>query len=98
MGFIFFLPIIGIKVPNLLQIDFWLSAIGIGVLGTGVAYLFWNLGIQKKGAANAGLYMNFVPLAAAIFGLFFGERLENYHLISSFFILYGIYITNRKGK
>lgn len=92
LGFIFFSPFIGQTPPPLIQIDFWSSAVGIGVFGTGVAYLFWNLGIQKIGAATAGLYMNIVPLTAALFGMFFGENVENHHLISSLFILSGLYI------
>ena len=71
--------------------------LGIGLLGTCVAYLFWNKGIQEVGAANAGLFINAVPLAAAIFAIFFGEQLHLYHAISGALILLGLFYVQRKA-
>ncbi len=97
LGFILLLPILGMKIPPLTTFDFWLSAIGMGLLGTCAAYLFWNKGVQRLGAANAGLFINAVPLAAAIFAIFFGERLEMYHAVSGALILLGLFYVQRSG-
>jgi drug/metabolite transporter (DMT)-like permease len=90
LGFVLLLPVVGIHAPPLQQFDFWLSAIGIGFLGSSLAYLFWNSGIQSLGAANGAIFINAVPLTTAIFSVFFGEQLEVYHAISGALILSGV--------
>ena len=90
LGFVLLLPIVGIHAPLQGATAFWLSVFGIGVLGTALAYLFWNRGIAELGAAQAGLFMNIVPLAAAILAIFFGESLYWYHLTSGILILGGM--------
>ncbi len=97
LGFVLLLPILGMNTPPIDTVDFWLSALGMGLLGTCLAYLFWNRGVQQLGAANAGLFINAVPLAAAIFAVFFGERLEWYHAISGAMILLGLFYVQRSG-
>lgn len=96
LGFLLLLPFMGLETPPLKQYDFWLSALGIGFLGTSLAYLFWNKGIMEIGAANAGLFMNIVPLAAALFAILFGEKLEYYHLFSGVLILLGVFYVQKK--
>ncbi len=73
--------------------DFWLSAFGIGCLGTGLAYLFWNKGVSAIGPSKAGIFMNFVPLSTALSAIFLQQQLYQYHLISGIIILSGIIIT-----
>lgn len=75
---------------------FWLASFGIGVLGTALAFFFWNSGVQKIGANHAGVFMNVVPLSAAILAVFFGENLSFYHLWSGLLILAGLGVM--KGK
>ncbi len=69
---------------------FWLSVIGIGVLGTALAYYAWNKGVALIGAAQAGIYMNVVPLTAVLFSFLFGEQLFMYHLLSFIIIITGL--------
>ena len=78
--------------------SFWISAIGIGSLGTALAYFLWNKGIQIKGAGQAGIFMNFIPLFAAFLGIFFDEKLYSYHYISGLLIILGMVIMNIKFK
>ena len=96
LGFVVVLPIMGLETPPISNQGFWLAVLGIGILGTSLAYLFWNRGIQLLGAANAGLFMNAVPLMAALFALVFGERLHLYHAYSGALILLGLYYVQRK--
>ena len=49
LAFILMLPVWGMNTPALSHADFWLSILGIGILGTSLAYLFWNKGIQQVG-------------------------------------------------
>ena len=72
--------------------SYWLSALGVGVLGTSLAYYMWNLGIAQIGAPRAGIFLNAVPLSAAFFAIFFGETLYPYHFISAAIIIAGLVI------
>ena len=71
---------------------FWRSALGIGALGTGLAYWFWYKGIDIAGAAKAAVFVNIVPLSAATFYVIKGSSLESFHLISGAIIISGILI------
>ncbi len=74
---------------------FWLSALGIGLIGTSVAYYLWNAGIQLSSANQAGIFINVVPLSTALFSIAFGEELFGYHLISGAIILLGVFIIRK---
>ncbi len=76
--------------------DFWMAVFGIGCLGTALAYFLWQKGVQITGADKAGIYMNIVPLSAAVLAIFFGESLHTYHLIGGLLIIIGMLITRKK--
>ena len=80
------------------SINFWFSAIGIGVFGTALAYYLWNEGVGALGADRAGIFMNVAPLAAVLASPFFGEELFMYHLISLVVIVTGVIIMQLKRK
>lgn len=93
LGFI----LISFFLPAKIHIDhttnYWLLSIGIGVFGTAIAYLLWNKGVSEIGADKAGMYMNMVPLTAAIFSLFLGLKIQTFHIISGIIIIAGISLT-----
>ena len=58
-----------------------------------LAQVFFIRGVELVGASKAGLFINFLPIFAAILGvLLLGERLYTYHLISLFIVLIGVYL------
>ena len=98
LGFLVVLPFVTeIGLPSFSS-TFWLAAVGIGVFGTGVAYLLWNIGIQLTSANQAGIFINVVPLSAAAFSLVFGETLYSYHFISGVVIVLGVFILMKKPR
>jgi len=92
VGALFFLPFSEIKDITSHSIQFWLAISGLGILGTGVVFYFWNYGVQKVGADQAGVFMNMVPLFTALFAVFFSEQLCMYHFISALLIISGMMI------
>ena len=92
LSFLILLPFIGIEPITTHSFSFWFAALGIGFLGTALAYFLWNAGIQLTGANQAGIFINVVPLSAALFAILFGETLYGYHLISGLFIILGVVI------
>jgi drug/metabolite transporter (DMT)-like permease len=92
LGFVLVIPFQGVGSVTDYPGLYWLAALGMGGLGTALAYIVWNLGIAKVGAPQAGIFMNFVPVSAAIFAVIFGESLHLYHLISGLLVVSGMVI------
>lgn len=92
LGFLLVMPFQGVGAVGDYPGLYWLAALGMGGLGTALAYIVWNLGIAKVGAPQAGIFMNFVPMAAAVFAVIFGESLHLYHLWSGLLVGSGMVI------
>ncbi|WP_422350254.1 DMT family transporter [Flagellimonas sp.] len=95
IGFAFLLPLTGMENVLNHSTKFWMAVLGIGCLGTAFAYYLWQKGVHIVGADKAGIYMNVVPLSAAVLTFFFNENLYFYHLIGGLLIITGLLITNR---
>ncbi len=98
IGFFILLPISGIEIVTTHTSNFWMAVFGIGCLGTALAYFLWQKGIQIIGADKAGVYMNIVPLSAAVLAIFFNENLHFYHLFGGLIIMLGLVITKKFDK
>ncbi|MBN2645538.1 MAG: DMT family transporter [Desulfuromonadaceae bacterium] len=60
-----------------------------------LAYLCWNRGIHEIGANRAGLYINLIPLFAALLAiLLLGEHFQSYHLVAGSLIVSGLLLFN----
>ncbi len=71
----------------------WLTIVYIAFVPSFLAQIFFIRGVELVGASKAGLFINFLPIFAAILGvLLLGERLFVYHLISLFIVLLGVYL------
>lgn len=73
-----------------------LFAVGYtGVFASIVAFLSWNTGVVRYGANRAGIYLNFIPVFAAIFAVFFlDETLFWSQIIGGVFVIAGVYTTS----
>ena len=71
----------------------WATIIYIAFVPSFLAQVFFIRGVELVGASKAGLFINFLPIFAAILGvLLLGEKLYIYHLISLFIVLLGVYL------
>lgn len=77
-----------------LSLNYWLSALGMGVLGTSLAFLFWNNAVSKIGASQASIFINIVPISTAVFSVILGEPLHYYHFLSAIIVIIGLGIMN----
>ncbi|MDC9597320.1 DMT family transporter [Xenorhabdus anantnagensis] len=50
-----------------------LACIYIGIGGSTVAYLFWNMGVAIRGAGKTAIFFNFVPIFALIIQVMMGD-------------------------
>ncbi|WP_191600722.1 DMT family transporter [Marinomonas algicola] len=63
------------------------------------AFLCWNTGIQKLGAATAGQFIHLMPVFSIFLSLIFlNERLYSFHIIGIIFIFGGIFIATILNK
>lgn len=72
-----------------------LSVLYVAIFPSIMAYICWNQGIARIGANRAGLFINFVPLFAAVLSmLFLDEPPRLYHLAGMVLILGGMLLFN----
>jgi drug/metabolite transporter (DMT)-like permease len=69
----FTLPSFAVREPDA---AFWGAILYIGFFSTVLAMVFWNIGVQKLGGTNAGMYLNFNPVFTALLAsLILGENM-----------------------
>lgn len=73
-------------------ISFVYLAIGPSIL----AYLCWNRGIELIGPSTAGLFVNLLPIFAAVMAvLFLGETISWYHPVGALLVFAGMVLFTR---
>lgn len=69
----------------------WGAIIYMGIFASIGAFICWNLGIQKLGAATAGHFIHLLPVFSIFLStLFLGERIEGFHGVGILLIFTGI--------
>lgn len=72
---------------------FLLTVIYMAIFPSILSFLFWNLGVERLGAATAGLFIHLMPMFGLLLAtVFLGERLGLYHLVGISLIFTGLYI------
>lgn len=70
--------------------------IGLGLLGTGLAYLIYYFIIAKSGAVVASSVTYIPPVIALVIGAFLGEAIGLYEVFATALILVAILLINKK--
>jgi len=74
----------------------WVFIMYMAIFGSVLAYLFQLMAVQKIGAANFIIFNNLIPVFTIILSvLFLGEKFDTVKLISTLFIIAGVYVTVR---
>jgi drug/metabolite transporter (DMT)-like permease len=75
------------------------SILYLGAGTSAIAFLCWNLAIQKLGAGRTVLFGNLIPVFSIIEAvLILGEKMSAAHLISGTIVILGLTIANIKSK
>ncbi len=75
----------------------WLAF--LGVFPSVLAYLFFNLGVARVGAAKAGLAIHLIPVFGVVLAvLFLGERVHLYQAVGIGLIAAGIFVATRRAR
>ena len=77
--------------------NFFLILTYVAIFPAIAAYYFWQKGIEIIGPNRASMFIQLMPLFSAIMAIIiFKEKFEMYHFVGAFFILSGIYLSNKK--
>lgn len=95
LGLVMMIPVYGWELANGSEFALtWSAAFAIGYVGvfaSVIAFLCWNEGVARFGAAKAGLFIHLMPVFAAILAmLFLDERLHPYHAAGVALVAIGI--------
>jgi drug/metabolite transporter (DMT)-like permease len=72
----------------------WANAFFLGFFGTVLAFVWYYQGIQRIGAARAGLFINFVPIFAVLMAYVLrGEELKASLAAGALLVSSGVYLT-----
>ncbi|WP_375695925.1 DMT family transporter [Bartonella sp. AC67GZZY] len=64
----------------------------MGVAGSVLAYLFWNIGIAIRGPGKTAIFFNFVPISALLVQILFGFIPQIMQIIGVFVTIFGVLI------
>ena len=69
----------------------------VAVFPSILAYLCWNMGVDRVGANRAGVFVHLIPVFSILLALtLLGEQLQAYHLAGMGLIFAGIYLTTAR--
>ncbi|QSO51227.1 DMT family transporter [Alicyclobacillus curvatus] len=94
LGVLFMLPF---DLPTLsfqnLNVPFWSSIVYTAVGGTVVAMILWNIGVQRVGGTQSGIFLNFNPIFTAILAfLLMGETIQISQMVGTLIVIAGVSI------
>ncbi|REG86994.1 DMT family transporter [Marinomonas pollencensis] len=93
--FIFF----GSTALNELSVTNWGTLLYMGLFASLAAFLCWNLGVHKLGAATAGQFIHLLPVfSISLSVLFLGESLYFFHYLGMLLIFSGIFVATLLNK
>jgi drug/metabolite transporter (DMT)-like permease len=90
----------GAPLVPLASLPAWVALAFLGAFGTAVAFVWYNDGVRRLGAARAPVFINLVPVFAVALGaLLLGERVDASMLAGGALVLAGVYTLNapRRG-
>ncbi|WP_342044395.1 DMT family transporter [Bacillus sp. OTU530] len=67
----------------------------VGILASIIAFLSWNTGVPRVGAAKSGIFLNLLPVFATIFAtVFTNESLLWYQIIGGIIVIFGVLLSS----
>ncbi|GFK92654.1 4-amino-4-deoxy-L-arabinose-phosphoundecaprenol flippase subunit ArnE [Fundidesulfovibrio magnetotacticus] len=77
----------------------WAAIVYLGFFGTGLGFLWFYQGIQRLGASRAAVFINFVPVSAAVLGAaLLGEPVDASIIAGGALVLTGVALANRPPR
>jgi len=68
------------------------AIVAMGLLGSVLAYIWWNDSVRQVGASIAAMFMNLVPIFAALIGVVLGQPVTLAQIIGAVFVVGGVWL------
>jgi len=89
----------GLSEISHLDIRGWIALLGLGIFGSGLAYIAYYDALQVLPASQLGVFLNIEPLVTTLLAAtFLGEPVTLIVLLGGAIIIIGIYLVNRVPK
>jgi hypothetical protein len=69
--------------------------IWIMIFPSALAYLLWNVSVEKIGAARTGIFLNVLPVFTALIAVILGATLGLWQVVGGAVVLLGVWLTTR---
>jgi drug/metabolite transporter (DMT)-like permease len=66
------------------------AIVSMGLFGSVLAYLWWNQGMQKLGVSSVAVFINLVPIFAALIGFMLGQPISAAQLCGAVLVIAGV--------
>ena len=77
----------------------WMGVFFSAVFANGVAYVLWNVSVQKTGSTRTAVFSNLVPvIAITVSWLFLGEALGTWQALGAVITLTGVTLTRLRPR
>lgn len=73
----------------------WLSLLFMGVVASGLAYIWWNTAVMRIGAARTAVFMNLTPVFTLLIGVPLGEQVGMAPLLGAVLVIVGVVLATR---
>jgi drug/metabolite transporter (DMT)-like permease len=73
----------------------WLPLLFMGIVASGLAYIWWNTAVMRIGAARASVFMNLTPVFTMLIGVPLGEQLGVAPLVGAVLVIVGVVLATR---
>jgi drug/metabolite transporter (DMT)-like permease len=88
----------GLAQIGIIPWDGWAGIAFLGIVCSGLAYIFWYDALQALTVAQTGAFLNLEPVSTVIVAaLILGEQLYLFSMIGGVLILAGVWLVNRKN-
>lgn len=75
------------------------SLLYLGIVCSGIAYVFWNIGIRRVGSRYTTNTIYFIPVITSIFEAILLKNLPNlYTIVGGILVLFGLWLFNRQER
>jgi drug/metabolite transporter (DMT)-like permease len=70
----------------------------VGILASIIAFFSWNIGVSILGPSRSGIYINLLPVFAAIFAtVFTDETIHWYQIAGGIIVILGVVLSSKKA-
>jgi len=77
----------------------WIGVFYLGIFGTVLGFIWYYDGVKRIGPIKAGLFINFIPIAAVLLAFFIlGEAITISLLVGAILVIFGVLLVTLAGK